>query len=677
LTVVDFTATWCGPCKQIAPRFETLASQYPDANFLKVDVDELKEIAGRYQVSAMPTFIFFKNGEKLDQVVGAEIQKVEALTEAFAIDTSSLSAEELKGLGNKAFSAGNHPVAIRFFTDAIAKDSSNHVLYSNRSASYASIRNYSKALLDAEETVKINPSWAKGYSRKGAALHGLGEYEEAIEAYKAGLELEPGNALLKKGLEEAEALAFEEKNASQSAGGADDAAGGLGKIFGGDVFAKIAGNPKLSPLLAQADYVQKIAEIQKNPNNINTYMQDPRIMNTMLALMGLDAQAMGRDEMDAKTKEDEKEEEEVKPAPKPTPKPAPTSSKSKGPEPMDVDENLSEEEKEKKQKRAASDKAKDAGNALYKKRAFDDALAKYNEAWELDETNIAVLTNKSAVLFEMGNFDECIKVCDDAVEKGREIRADFKIISKAFARMGNAYSKLNDYKNAIKYYEKSLSEHRTPEVLTKLRETEKLQKETEKEAYRNPELADAAREIGNELFKKHSYAEAVKHYTEAIKRNDKDPRNFSNRAACYIKLMALPEADKDCDEALKIDPLFIKAYIRKASILIAKREFTKAIDMCTEAKEKDAEEKHHAELDGIIMKAYGGLNEVQSGGDREEILARAMQDPEVQKIMGDPVMKTILQQMQEDPAAARDHMKNPTIAAKIRTLINAGIIQTR
>ncbi|KAI9341752.1 activator of Hsp70 and Hsp90 chaperone [Obelidium mucronatum] len=663
----------------VAPRFEALAGQYPDVNFLKVDVDEMKSIASAHQVSAMPTFMFFQSGEKLDQVVGAEIAKVEALTAALAVDTAALTADELKARGNKEFAAGNHPAAIRFFTAAIAKDPSNHVLYSNRSASYASTQNYTKALLDAEETVKINPSWAKGYSRKGAALHGLGEYDEAIEAYKAGLEIEPANALLKKGLEEAEALALDQKNAGSKDDGEDvnDMESGLGKLFGGDVFAKIAQNPKLSPLLAQPDYVQKIAEIQKNPSNINTYMQDPRIMNTMLGLMGLDAKAMGRDEMDAQMKEAEDDEEE-KPAPKPTPKPAQQQQKQKAPEPMDVDDNLSEEEKEKKAKRAASDKAKDAGNALYKKRAFTDALAKYNEAFELDETNIAVLTNKSAVLFEMGDFDECIKVCDEAVEKGREIRADFKIIAKAFGRMGNAYSKLNDLKNAIKYYEKSLSEHRTPDVLTKLRETEKLQKEAEKEAYRNPELADAAREIGNELFKKHSYADAVKHYTEAIKRNDKDPRNFSNRAACYIKLMALPEADKDCDEALKIDPLFIKAYIRKASILIAKRDFTKAVDMCSEAKEKDVDGKHHAEIDGIIMKAYAGLNEVQSGGgDREEILARAMQDPEVQKIMGDPVMKTILQQMQEDPAAARDHMKNPAIAAKIRTLINAGIIQTR
>ncbi|KAJ3070310.1 Hsp90 cochaperone [Podochytrium sp. JEL0797] len=675
LTVVDFTATWCGPCKAVAPRFEALAAQFPNVTFLKVDVDEMKEIAQRYEVTAMPTFMFFQNGAKLDQVVGAEIAKVEQLTATLSIDTASLSADELKALGNKAFSAGSHHLAVKYFTEAIAKDPKNHVLFSNRSAAFSSLRNYSKALIDAEETIKLNPVWPKGYSRKGAALHGMGEYEEAAEAYKAGLDLEPSNAQMKKGMEEALALAEEQKNAPKDSemADSDDMDMGLGKIFSGDIFAKIAANPKLSPFLAQPDYVQKIAEIQKNPSAINQYMQDPRLMNTMLALMGLDAKAMGREEMDAMRKEEDAEEKQVPAAAAP--------AAQKAPEPMEVDEEVTDEEKEKKEKRAASDKLKEAGNALYKKRQFEEALQKYNEAWELDESNLAVLTNKSAVLFEMGDYPTCIQVCEEAIETGRSQRADFKIIAKAFGRMGNAYFKQSDYTNAIKYFQKSLSEHRTPDILNKLRDCEKLAKEAEKEAYRDPALADAARELGNELFKKNAFPEAVKQYTEAIQRNDRDARNFSNRAACYIKLMALPEADKDCDAALKIDPAFVKAYVRKASILVAKREFTKAIDMCNEAREKDVEGKHGNEIEGIMMKAYNGLNDVQSeadtGGNREEIMARAMQNPEVQQIMGDPVMKSILQQMQEDPAAARDHMKNPVIAAKIRTLINAGIIQTR
>ncbi|EEB94670.1 hypothetical protein MPER_06480 [Moniliophthora perniciosa FA553] len=71
LSVIDFHATWCGPCHAIAPTFESLAKQYTNVNFLKCDVDAAKDVAGEYQVSAMPTFIFLKGSSKADQVRGA------------------------------------------------------------------------------------------------------------------------------------------------------------------------------------------------------------------------------------------------------------------------------------------------------------------------------------------------------------------------------------------------------------------------------------------------------------------------------------------------------------------------------------------------------------------------------------------------------------------------------
>jgi stress-induced-phosphoprotein 1 len=86
-------------------------------------------------------------------------------------------------------------------------------------------------------------------------------------------------------------------------------------------------------------------------------------------------------------------------------------------------------------------------------------------------------------------------------EKEREIKELIITLHRALQRIGNAYSKLNDLDNAIKYYGKSLTEHRTPETLQKLRDAEKLKKEQEKAAYYNPELADKAREEGNAFFK--------------------------------------------------------------------------------------------------------------------------------------------------------------------------------
>ncbi|KAF3904692.1 Thioredoxin-1 [Orbilia brochopaga] len=71
VTVVDFHATWCGPCKQIAPHVESLAEEHTDANFVKVDVDEVADVAAECGIRAMPTFMIFRNGEKVTEVVGA------------------------------------------------------------------------------------------------------------------------------------------------------------------------------------------------------------------------------------------------------------------------------------------------------------------------------------------------------------------------------------------------------------------------------------------------------------------------------------------------------------------------------------------------------------------------------------------------------------------------------
>nr|AFZ78678.1 thioredoxin-like protein [Coptotermes formosanus] len=76
LVVIDFFAQWCGPCKVIAPRIEELAAEYPDVVFLKVDVDECEDIAADYEITAMPTFVFIKNKQKVDAFSGANADMV-------------------------------------------------------------------------------------------------------------------------------------------------------------------------------------------------------------------------------------------------------------------------------------------------------------------------------------------------------------------------------------------------------------------------------------------------------------------------------------------------------------------------------------------------------------------------------------------------------------------------
>ncbi|XP_060081004.1 uncharacterized protein LOC132560349 [Ylistrum balloti] len=79
LSVIDFHATWCGPCKMIAPRIEALSNENTDVKFGKVDVDEVEEVARKCEISAMPTFQFYKSGKKVGDVVGANEAKIKEL----------------------------------------------------------------------------------------------------------------------------------------------------------------------------------------------------------------------------------------------------------------------------------------------------------------------------------------------------------------------------------------------------------------------------------------------------------------------------------------------------------------------------------------------------------------------------------------------------------------------
>ena len=76
--VIDFFATWCGPCKRIAPTYEKLSEAFPGIAFLKVDVDEAAELVNQYDISAMPTFVFLKDGKEVKRVEGADMAGLEA-----------------------------------------------------------------------------------------------------------------------------------------------------------------------------------------------------------------------------------------------------------------------------------------------------------------------------------------------------------------------------------------------------------------------------------------------------------------------------------------------------------------------------------------------------------------------------------------------------------------------
>lgn len=576
---------------------------------------------------------------------------------------------DLKNKGNKALAEGDYQGAADFYSKGLELDPNNHVLYSNRSGAYASLNQYDKALEDANKCVEIKADWSKGWSRKGTALFFKKDYEQALESYKKGLELEPGSELLKAKVQETEEAIAREGNP-------------LGKVFGPDIWAKLAANPRLSQYLKQPDFVQKISMIQQNPESINMALQDPRIMATLGELLGLNIQTpesfakeegMDIDKEETKTAQTStstsvpKQKQEETPVKK-TEEPPVTKTEAK----PEVKKPKVEEMDVSTEAEQAAIKEKELGNEFYKQKKFEEALTHYNKAIELDNSNISFYMNRAACYFESGNYAESVEDCQKAVEVGRRKFADFKIIARAYLRMGNAYAKMDNLEEAIKALKESLTEHRNPDTLKRLQEIEKIKKKKDEEAYINPELSLEAKAKGNEAFKNHLFPDAVKHYSEAIKRNPKDHVLYSNRAAAYTKLAEYSLAKKDCETCLSLDPNFVKGYLRLGQCYFSMKEYHKALETYDKGLRLDGENQ---ELIEASQRVISTVNMESTGQVDEERVKRAMADPEIQNIMRDPMMQSVLQDLSTNPKAANQHMRNPEIKRKIEKLIAAGVVR--
>eukprot|EP01054_Gregarina_sp_Poly1_P011024 Gregarina_sp_Poly_1__11023@NODE_87_length_15225_cov_52_775630_g75_i0_p3_GENE_NODE_87_length_15225_cov_52_775630_g75_i0NODE_87_length_15225_cov_52_775630_g75_i0_p3_ORF_typecomplete_len550_score113_69TPR_1/PF00515_28/0_00015TPR_1/PF00515_28/0_0023TPR_1/PF00515_28/6_6e07TPR_1/PF00515_28/1_8e05TPR_1/PF00515_28/0_07TPR_1/PF00515_28/6_8e06TPR_1/PF00515_28/0_0084TPR_1/PF00515_28/4_8e05TPR_1/PF00515_28/6_5e09TPR_2/PF07719_17/4_6e07TPR_2/PF07719_17/0_0072TPR_2/PF07719_17/3_2e06TPR_2/PF07719_17/1_4e06TPR_ len=546
------------------------------------------------------------------------------------------TAQELKQLGNAAFQAKNFEEAILHFTNAIAVEPTDHVLYSNRSGAYASMQKYDKALEDAEECIRLSPQWAKGYSRKGLTLSNLGRYTEAIEAYEYGLTLDPSSAALQTGLEEVKKAAT---NNIQSS------------TFDMQVALTLMKDPKFEQYIKDdPDYLRKVTGIarqaatERNVQQLQLAMSivnDHRVKEGLAKLFGI-----------------ELPEE---------PQPTATKPSAETAESTVEETNMSEEE-------AKAEQLKEEGNKHYKLRHFEEALKCYQEAQELNPRQILYLNNEAAVYLEQNEFDLCIATCQKALDKKGEVHADFTSVAKVYNRLATCYKKMGDLEKSIEMYKKSLIEDNDRKVRQTLRETERLLEEKRKQEYIDPEKAEEHKAKGNEFFKNKDYPQSKLEYDEAIKRNPKDAKLYSNRAAAYIQLLEYPSALRDAEKATELDPSFVKGWSRKGTCHYKLKEYHKAI----------AAFQRGLEVDPDNLECQKGLRETMmtiqmnqsSKNVDEEQVNRALGDPEIQEIIRDPQFQMILQRLQQDPSLLKDYLGDPKVMDGLQKLMAAGILRT-
>lgn len=254
---------------------------------------------------------------------------------------------------------------------------------------------------------------------------------DANTAFEEALKLDPANAQAKSGLS---AVKRALESQSKADGSGDGLGGGFGNMFNDpQLIQKLAGNPKTSKLLGDPSFMAKLQKLRENPSNMNEALGDPRFLQVMGVLMGIDmsfaGDGPGQAGQENRFSRGEEEEEDL-----PMPdaygsskagKKTTSPPKAPEPEPEPEDEEAANLRKAKEEAEAE----KKLGTENYKKRQFDAAIEHYGKAWDIHK-DITYLTNMSAAKFEKGDYEGAIQDCQKAIEEGREVLADFKIIAK-------------------------------------------------------------------------------------------------------------------------------------------------------------------------------------------------------------------------------------------------------
>lgn len=303
---------------------------------------------------------------------------------------SDQGSAEYQRLGDKHHQKGEYLEAVEQYTLEISADPTNHILYSKRSATQAKLQDFEAALSDADEVIRLQPAYAKGYSRKGTALQSLGRLIEAKSAFEKGLELEPDNKAMQDGLEECEAEI--EGPASSDP---------IGNPFANieTILPRLREDEKTSKFAEDPSFMDMLMDLGQNPLNMQKYLKDDRLRLTLSALLGFELEH---------------------------------------PDKMNFNEppfvNDSDDEGEESEIETNTEKArkfKDLGTACLKSKEYAKAIEHYDRAIALDATDLSFYSNKALAYQFQGQSREIRETSFALVEVWRKSGGNETIVAKS------------------------------------------------------------------------------------------------------------------------------------------------------------------------------------------------------------------------------------------------------
>jgi stress-induced-phosphoprotein 1 len=248
---------------------------------------------------------------------------------------------------------------------------------------------------------------------------------------------------------------------------------------------------------------------------------------------------------------------------------------------------------------------KNKGNAEFQKGNYGEAVKHYTKAIELDTANPALFSNRAAAYAGLKDWEKSLSDANKSIQ----LKEDWV---KGHFRKGAALYELKRYDEAVEAYRRATDlDPNNQDLRAKFKDAERMKVKHKPKI--NPDgspltAAQLAKEEGNEAFRVGKMQEAIQHYTRALglctdKEVNEKSNIFNNRAQCYVQLYEPNKVVADCSEAIVLNPMNVKAYLRRGLAYESLDKMRSALDDFRKVMSMDPSNKLAVQAASIITNA--------------------------------------------------------------------------